>query len=302
MTSVSLDKKNETNNNYFLENIETERLKFISEIRKKDNIVFIIIFAISFLFLIIHFFVQNLLIFVISLLFLMSLLLSIFFYFRKKKMRKENFYLSVFFNNLNSFIFDNSKNIVFKVNTSSYEEDKKLFFDSNIFNNIFYFKNQNSISFKINNFDIKLFDCVAQKETLKKLEYLFVGKFLVIPNNYQFDNEIIICLFNKNKKNSNFYFNNPNFIKILDKKNADVFAKNTKNIPNYLIDKIINIFVLNEILKRVIISIKKDKIYFCLNYVSNCLLNPPLKQELNIEPIIKFKTDLQKIIDNLLDK
>ena len=74
-----------------------------------------------------------------------------------------------------------------------------------------------------------------------------------------------------------------------------------KDIPN-LINKITSIFVINEILMNVIISIKNGKTYLCLNYASGgCLLNPPLKQNFDDKPAIKFKNDLQKIIDNLLD-
>lgn len=303
MANIILRKKNDAINDCsFLRNIEIERLKFIREIEKKNNIFFVLIFTIGFLFFIINFFIQNTIFFFIYLFFLISLLLLLSFYFKNKKAEIERKYLLIFFKNLNFFIFYDNKNVNFEINTNYYNEDKKNFLNSDIFNDVFYFESQNSINFKINNFNVKLFDCIAQKKSLKKLEYLFIGKVLIIPNNYQFDNEIIIYIFDKNKKNNIFYSGNKNFTKILDDKNVNVFVKNVKKIPNNLINKIINIFVFNDILTNVLISVKKDKIYLCLSYASTCLLNPPLEQKFDSKPVIKFKNDLQKIINNLLDK
>ena len=118
------------------------------------------------------------------------MLLLLTFYFRNKKTEIERKYLLIFFKNLNFFIFYDNKNVNFEINTNYYNEDKKNFLDSDIFNDVFYFESQNSINFKINNFNVKLFDCIAQKKSLKKLEYLFIGKVLIIPNNYQFDKVI----------------------------------------------------------------------------------------------------------------
>lgn len=292
-------KKNEINNCDYLNNIEVERIKFAGEIEKKNQIVFVTVFIFVFLFLIAIFFIKNVILFFIFLLFSLTFLSIMFFCLNKKKAEKENIYFSIFFKNLNSFIFGNNENINFMVKNNQEEEDKKIFFTSNVFNNIFYFKSQNSIDLKVNNFNIKLFDCVAQKKTFKKLEYLFVGKCLVIPNNYQFDNEIVIYLFG-DSKNIDFYFDNQNFIKFSENKESIIFVKNKKNIPNHLIEKIINIFNINDILTSAVVFIKKNKTYFYLSYISRCLLNPPLNQEFVNGPVIKFKNDLQKIIDNLL--
>jgi hypothetical protein len=51
-----------------------------------------------------------------------------------------------------------------------------------------------------------------------------------------------------------------------------------------------------------VISIQKNKTYFCLNYIPDNLLNPPFNQKFNSVPVMKFKNDLQNLINVLIRK
>ncbi|MCQ2794879.1 MAG: hypothetical protein MJ214_01550 [Bacilli bacterium] len=284
-----------------LEDIETGRLAFFKTV-KKENIFKWIVAALSI----------GLLIFAFAYLMQqdaqalkvtgycmigVSILIIVVYYLIAKKFnnKKMNIYLKRYYGDINAYIFKDFKDVHGDINGK---------IENNEFNNSLLYKNvstigsRNIVNFKVNNLDCKMCDCAAQMSTIKKLEPLFIGKYLIAPNTYDGDQQIVIYLTGNSRA---LPPNNVDHLtKVVNTRKMIIYTENKKyeSVVNAKARQAISELVTNNVLVDVSISITKGKTYFCLGY-DDCLMVLPLQEKFNPLPVYKFKKDME-IIANLI--
>ncbi len=285
-----------------LEDIETGRLAFY-KIIKKENIVKWVVSIASIALLLVSF------VYMIQqdatpikvtgyCLIGVSLAIIIAYYFLAKKFnnKKMGVYLKRYYGDINAYVFSQSC-----FNDVHGNIDGKI--ENNEFNSSLLYKNvstigsRNIVNFKVgNNLECKMCDCAAQMTTMKKLEPLFIGKYLIAPNNYKGDQQIVIYLTGNNRALP------PNNVehmsKVVDTRKMVIYTenKNYESIVNAKVRKAINEIVTNNVLVDFCISITKGKTYFGLGY-DDCLMVLPLQEKFNPLPVYKFKKDMAIVAD-----
>ena len=286
-----------------LQDIETGRLNFYKTV-KKENIIKWIVAAISI----------GLLIF--SFAYLMqqeatpvkvtgycmlgvSILIIIAYYIIAKKFnnKKMNVYLKRYYGDINSYVFGQKC-----FNDVHGDIEGKI--ENNEFNSSLLYKNvstigsRNVVNFKVDNIECKMCDCAAQMTTLKKLEPLFIGKYLIAPNTYTGDQQIVIYLTGNSRA---LPPNNVDHLtKAVNTRKMIIYTENKKyeSILNSKVRQLISEIITNNVLVDVSISITKGKTYFCLGY-DDCLMVLPLQEKFNPLPVYKFKKDME-IVANII--
>lgn len=280
-----------------LEDIETGRLTFYKTV-KKENIVKWIVAALSI----------GLLIFAFAYLMqqeatgikvtgycmiAVSILIIVAYYILAKRFnnKKMQVYLKRYYGDINAYVFGQE---CFK----DVHGDIEGKIENNEFNSSLLYKNvstigsRNIVNFKVNNLDCKICDCAAQMTTLKKLEPLFIGKYLVAPNTYTGDQQIVIYLTGNSRALPPNNVDHMN--KAVNTRKMIIYTEN-KNYESTVDAKVrqaVSELITNNVLVDVSISITKGKTYFGLGY-DDCLMVLPLQEKFNPLPVYKFKKDME---------
>ena len=291
-----------------LSDIETERLKFYKVV-KKENIVKWVVAVLAIGLLLFSFFylinqgqTQNNQAFTISgyCLVAVSILMIVAYYllarrFNNKRMKT---YLKRYYGDINAYVFGQTC-------FSDVHGDIDGKIENNEFNNSLLYKNvstigsRNIVNFKIKDkYECKICDCAAQMTTLKKLEPLFIGKYIIAPNTYTGDQQIVIYLTGNSRA---LPPNNVEHItKIVNTKKMVIYSENKKyeSTVNAKVRQLVSELVTNNVLVDVSISITKGKTYVGLGY-DDCLMVLPLQDKFNPLPVYKFKKDME-VIANII--
>lgn len=217
-------------------------------------------------------------------------------HFNNKKMKE---YLKVYYAECNANVFGND---AFKDVNGDVEGkiDNDDFNGALLYKDVSQIGSRNIVKFKVGNANCKICDIAAQKTTMKKLEPLFIGKFLIADNTYQGDEPIFIYLpGNSRALPPN---NLDNVKKVVDTKKLCVYS-NAKNYGSTFTSKIHNLvlgLITNNILVDCSIAITKGHTYVGLGY-DDCLMVLPLQEKFNPIPVDRFKADMQ-IIAKLINE
>jgi len=214
--------------------------------------------------------------------------------------KRMNEYLKVYYGALNAYVFGNERykevhgDIAAKIDYSE-------FTDSRAYKDVTQLSSRNVVSFLVDGkVKGKICDCAAQKSTVKRLEPLFIGKYLVADNTYTGNDEIIITLLGNSRSLP------PNNLDILPKVSSNkrqVIYTNNKNyesVVNAKVRQSISQLVTNNVLVDCFITITKGKTYIGLGY-DDCLMIVPLQQKFNPIPIECYKKDMQTIADIIVN-
>jgi len=275
-----------------MQDIEKERMAFLKIMKKQGIIKWIVAFiAIGLL--------------VFSMLYLMqkikglgigmvcvSVAIIIVYYIvvRQYNNKHMNAYLKVYYGDVNAYVFDDKD---FKdVNGDiAGQISNDEFNDSKLYKDVSTLGSRNVVSFKVNKINVKLCDCAAQKNTVKKLEPLFIGKYIIADNKYKNDEPIYVYL------NGNSRSLPPNNLdglpRVMNSKKMVIYTKNKnyESVLNANVRKLIANIITNNILVDCSISIQKGKTYFAMGY-DDCLMVLPLNEKLNTIPIDRYKKDI----------
>ena len=285
-----------------LKDIETARLAFY-KIVKRENIVKYSVAAVSIGLLIFAFAYlirQNATALKVTGYCLMgvSILIIVAYYILAKKFnnKKMKVYLKRYYGDTNTHVFAQPC-------FSDVHGDIDGKIENNEFNNSLLYKNvstigsRNIVNFKVNGkYECKLCDCAAQMTTMKKLEPLFIGKYLIAPNTYDGDQQIVVYLTGNSRA---LPPNNVEHLtKVVNTRKMIIYSenKNYESVLNAKARQLISELITNNVLVDVSISITKGKTYFGLGY-DDCLMVLPLQDKFNPLPVYKFKKDMAIIAD-----
>lgn len=187
------------------------------------------------------------------------------------------------------------------------EVDNKIsedqFTNNNLWKNVVQVGSRASTNFKYNGLDIFLVDAAGQIREDKRLKPIFVGKYLIAPNNYDNENPIIIYL--KGDKRSIPPTNLDDIKCVHDDSRMAIYSNNnhwSKYINKNVRDVLLQLETRNDLID-VSISIQNKTTYICLGY-DDSLMVLPLDKKLNSRPIKQFKKDIVPTLEfiQLLNK
>lgn len=287
-----------------LENIEKGRLEFLKVVKKENIIKWICAaFAIgllifSWIFIIGQLKNQPLGLSMCG----VSILIIVAYYVLMKRYnaKKMNDYLKKYYGDMNSYVFTNPrfKNVNGDIAGKIDNED---FYKNNMYKDVSTVGSRNIINFKIDDkIDVKICDCAAQRSTTKKLEPVFIGKYLIANNTYQGDEPIYIYL--PGNSRSLPPDNIDGITKVVSTRKLIIRTEN-KNYESTLTANVrnrITQLITNNILVDVSIAIHKGKTYMGLGY-DDCLMVLPLQTKFNPIPIERFKKDMDIITEIVAD-
>jgi len=296
-------------NDVNLKNIETERQKFFKVVKKQniikwvDSLVAIGLLVFSWLYFVGNTKFSNGIRYGVGFgLTAVAVLMIVGYYviikrFNDKKMSE---YLKVYYGAMNAYTFGNERfkdvhgDIAAKIDHSD-------FLDSRAFKDVSSLSSRNVVSFLVDGkIKAKICDCAAQRSTVKKLEPLFIGKYLIADNTYTGNDEIIIQLLGNSRSLP------PNNLDVLPKvasnKKQVIYTnyKNYESVVNAKVRQAIAQLVTNNVLVDCFISITKGKTYIGLGY-DDCLMIVPLQQKFNPIPLECYKKDMQTVADIIVN-
>lgn len=219
---------------------------------------------------------------------------------RKITNKRMNAYLKRYYADTNAYVFGQENFSDVNGNTegkiANYE-----FNNCHLYKDVSTVGSRNIVNFKIGGkIDCKMCDCAAQKTTMKRLEPLFIGKYLITPNNYNNDDDIIIYLTGNSRALP------PNNVeqlpKVLNTKRMIIYSnnKNYESVVKANVRQNLANLITNNVLVDASIAITKGSTYVGLGY-DDCLMVLPLQEKFNPRPVEKFKSDMKIIAEIIIE-
>ena len=286
-----------------LQKIEDERLAFLQQYRSANRAKSIIFFVVMFL-LVATFIVlptvgkdkQWQLPAMISIAVgLLGFVLLYSFLTRKKMTQKMREYFSVFYGNLNKFVFGTKHfdKIVFE-NPGKIEDH--LFLDSGLYKDVFEVRSRGATTFEYDKKQMLVCDCAGSVKAYKRVQPIYVGKYLVTGNSYKGKEPIYIYI--KGDQRSLPPTNIDEVKIVFDDKNMTI-RSNDKNWNKFLTTSLVKklgSLKPNKELVDIGIAIQPGTSYFALGY-DDPLMVVPLDKPFNQAPANLYKKDIQKVCE-----
>lgn len=285
-----------------LKNIEEERKKFLA-IYKSQSRFRLLLSCIGIVLCVVIFIVvpnlqlptnAQLPVMLGSLGFVLCCLLAYSFYTRKRLSKKMHEYFAYFYKQSNDFVFDGKE--YKKVELQNPDKlTMQQFTDCMMYKDIVEVGSRGLTSFEYNKIPTMCCDCAGQIKTQKRIQPVFVGKYIFAPSNYSSEDHMIIYLKGDSRalpptqieglkividnEKMVVYTNNKNYAKVLNKE------------LKAAIDKI----ELSQDLVDLSISLTQGRCFVCMGY-DDPLLVIPMERPYNPGPIMTFKKDLNVVM------
>ncbi len=283
-----------------LQTIEDERKVFLQKYRSGNRLISILFFVVMFAMVATFIVIPNVgqgaswqLPVMISVAVVLLVGVLVYSYLTRKSMtQKMRDYFSVFYGNMNKFVFGSKSfdKVVFE-NPGKIEDH--LFLDSNLYKDVLEVRSRGATTFEFEHKPMLVCDCAGSVKAYKRVQPIFVGKYLVTGNKYEGKDPIYIYIKGDNRalpptnlddvkvvkddKAMSIYSNNPNWDKTLTTK----------------VMKIVYSLKPNKELVDVAISIQPKTTYIALGY-DDPLMVVPLDRPFDQEPVKIYKKDILK--------
>lgn len=283
-----------------LQAIEDERVKFLGEYRSGNRLKSIIFFIVMFLMVGTFIIIPNvgqgaawqLPVMISIAVVLLGCVLGFSFLTRKKMTQKMRNYFSIFYGNMNKYVFGSKSfdKVVFE-NPGKIEDH--LFFDSNLYKDVLEVRSRGATTFEYEQKPVLVCDCAGSVKTDKRIAPIFVGKYLVTGNKYEGKDPIYIYI--KGDQRSLPPTNLEEVKVVKDDAKMAIYSNDSKweKTLNTKVMKIINSMKPNKELVDIAISIQPRTTYIALGY-DDPLMVIPLDRPFNQEPVKGYKKDVLK--------
>lgn len=283
-----------------LQAIEDERVKFLGEYRSGNRLKSIIFFIVMFLMVGTFIIIPNvgqgaawqLPVMISVAVVLLGCVLGFSFLTRKKMTQKMRNYFSIFYGNMNRYVFGSKSfdKVVFE-NPGKIEDH--LFLDSNLYKDILEVRSRGATTFEYEQKPVLVCDCAGSVKTDKRVAPIFVGKYLVTGNKYEGKDPIYIYI--KGDQRSLPPTNLEEVKVVKDDATMAIYSNDSKweKTLNTKVMKIINSMKPNKELVDIAISIQPGTTYIALGY-DDPLMVIPLDRPFNQEPVKGYKKDVLK--------
>ena len=283
-----------------LQAIEDERVKFLGEYRSGNRLKSIIFFIVMFLMVGTFIIIPNvgqgaawqLPVMISVAVVLLGCVLGFSFLTRKKMTQKMRNYFSIFYGNMNKYVFGSRSfdKVVFE-NPGKIEDH--LFLDSNLYKDVLEVRSRGATTFEYEKKPILVCDCAGSVKTDKRVAPIFVGKYLVTGNKYEGKDPIYIYI--KGDQRSLPPTNLEEVKVVKDDAKMAIYSNDSKweKTLNTKVMKIVNSMKPNKELVDIAISIQPGTTYIALGY-DDPLMVIPLDRPFNQEPVKGYKKDVLK--------
>lgn len=283
-----------------LQAIEDERVKFLGEYRSGNRLKSIIFFIVMFLMVGTFIIIPNvgqgaawqLPIMISVAVVLLGCVLGFSFLTRKKMTQKMRNYFSIFYGNMNKYVFGSKSfdKVVFE-NPGKIEDH--LFLDSNLYKDVLEVRSRGATTFEYEQKPVLVCDCAGSVKTDKRVAPIFVGKYLVTGNKYEGKDPIYIYI--KGDQRSLPPTNLEEVKVVKDDATMAIYSNDSKweKTLNTKVMKIVNSMKPNKELVDIAISIQPGTTYIALGY-DDPLMVIPLDRPFNQEPVKGYKKDVLK--------
>lgn len=283
-----------------LQAIEDERVKFLGEYRSGNRLKSIIFFIVMFLMVGTFIIIPNvgqgaawqLPVMISVAVVLLGCVLGFSFLTRKKMTQKMRNYFSIFYGNMNKYVFGSKSfdKVVFE-NPGKIEDH--LFLDSNLYKDVLEVRSRGATTFEYEQKPVLVCDCAGSVKTDKRVAPIFVGKYLVTGNKY--DGKDPIYIYIKGDQRSLPPTNLEEVKVVKDDAAMSIYSNDSKweKTLNTKVMKIINSMKPNKELVDIAISIQPGTTYIALGY-DDPLMVIPLDRPFNQEPVKGYKKDVLK--------
>ena len=283
-----------------LQAIEDERVKFLGEYRSGNRLKSIIFFIVMFLMVGTFIIIPNvgqgaawqLPVMISVAVVLLGCVLGFSFLTRKKMTQKMRNYFSIFYGNMNKYVFGSKSfdKVVFE-NPGKIEDH--LFLDSNLYKDVLEVRSRGATTFEYEQKPILVCDCAGSVKTDKRVAPIFVGKYLVTGNKYEGKDPIYIYI--KGDQRSLPPTNLEEVKVVKDDATMAIYSNDTKweKTLNTKVMKIVHSMKPNKELVDIAISIQPGTTYIALGY-DDPLMVIPLDRPFNQEPVKGYKKDVLK--------
>lgn len=283
-----------------LQAIEDERVKFLGEYRSGNRLKSIIFFIVMFLMVGTFIIIPNvgqgaawqLPVMISVAVVLLGCVLGFSFLTRKKMTQKMRNYFSIFYGNMNKYVFGSKSfdKVVFE-NPGKIEDH--LFLDSNLYKDVLEVRSRGATTFEYEQKPVLVCDCAGSVKTDKRVAPIFVGKYLVTGNKYEGKDPIYIYI--KGDQRSLPPTNLEEVKVVKDDATMAIYSNDSKweKTLNTKVMKIVNLMKPNKELVDIAISIQPGTTYIALGY-DDPLMVIPLDRPFNQEPVKSYKKDVLK--------
>lgn len=283
-----------------LQAIEDERVKFLGEYRSGNRIKSILFFVVMFLMVGTFIIIPNvgqgaawqLPVMISVAVVLLGCVLGFSFLTRKKMTQKMRNYFSIFYGNMNKYVFGSKSfdKVVFE-NPGKIEDH--LFLDSNLYKDVLEVRSRGATTFEYEQKPVLVCDCAGSVKTDKRVAPIFVGKYLVTGNKYEGKDPIYIYI--KGDQRSLPPTNLEEVKVVKDDATMAIYSNDSKweKTLNTKVMKIVNSMKPNKELVDIAISIQPGTTYIALGY-DDPLMVIPLDRPFNQEPVKGYKKDVLK--------
>ncbi|MBR0194568.1 MAG: hypothetical protein IJQ40_04210 [Bacilli bacterium] len=283
-----------------LQAIEDERVKFLGEYRSGNRLKSIIFFIVMFLMVGTFIIIPNvgqgaawqLPVMISIAVVLLGCVLGFSFLTRKKMTQKMRNYFSIFYGNMNKYVFGSKSfdKVVFE-NPGKIEDH--LFLDSNLYKDVLEVRSRGATTFEYEQKPVLVCDCAGSVKTDKRVAPIFVGKYLVTGNKYEGKDPIYIYIKGDQRSLPPTNLEEVNVVK--DDAKMAIYSNDPKweKTLNTKVMKIVNSMKPNKELVDIAISIQPGTTYIALGY-DDPLMVIPLDRPFNQEPVKGYKKDVLK--------
>ena len=283
-----------------LQAIEDERVKFLGEYRSGNRIKSILFFVVMFLMVGTFIIIPNvgqgaawqLPVMISVAVVLLGCVLGFSFLTRKKMTQKMRNYFSIFYGNMNKYVFG-SKSFDKVVFENPVKIEDHLFLDSNLYKDVLEVRSRGATTFEYEQKPVLVCDCAGSVKTDKRVAPIFVGKYLVTGNKYEGKDPIYIYI--KGDQRSLPPTNLEEVKVVKDDATMAIYSNDSKweKTLNTKVMKIVNSMKPNKELVDIAISIQPGTTYIALGY-DDPLMVIPLDRPFNQEPVKGYKKDVLK--------
>ena len=284
----------------FLQKIENERVSFLQKYRSGNRLKSILFFVVMFLMVATFIVVPNVssgaswgLPTMISIAVVLLAAVLVYSYLTRKKMtQKMRDYFSVYYDNVNKFVFGSKSfdKVLFE-NPGKIEDH--LFLDSLLYKDVLEVRSRGATTFEYEKKPVLVCDCAGSVKDYKRVKPIFVGKYLVTGNKY--DGKEPIYIYIKGDERALPPTNLEEVKVVKDDKNMAIYSNNSKwdKVLNAKVMKLVNSIKPNKELVDISISIQPGTTYIALGY-DDPLMVVPLDRPFNQDPVKLYKKDILK--------
>ena len=283
-----------------LQKIENERQAFLQQYRSGNRTKSILFFVIMFLMVATFIIIPNVgggaswqLPAMISIAVVLLAGVLVYSYLTRKKMtQRMREYFSVFYGNMNNFVFSSKSydKVVFE-NPGKIEDH--LFIDSGLYKDVFEVRSRGATTFEFEKKQMLVCDCAGSVRGQKRVTPIFVGKYLVTGNKYEGEP---IFVYIKGDQRALPPTNLEEVKVVFDDKHMTIYS-NDKKWNKFVDEKLLKSFAglkTNKELVDIAIAIQPKTTYVAMGY-DDPLMVVPLDRPFDQNPVKLYKKDLLKV-------